>query len=62
MARQHAPSARRRDIDHHWTDALTNPDFQCVCLIALIGILIVACLASAFPLDDNTISAVAVLS
>ena len=57
-----APSTRRRNIDQHWTVAFTDPDFQCVCLFAFIGILIVACLASAFPLDDGAITAIAVLS
>ncbi len=62
MTHQQAPSVRRRNVDPNWTDALTDPDFQSVCLIALIGLLIVACLASAFPLDDNAISAIAALS
>jgi hypothetical protein len=62
MTQQHASSARHRNIDQHWTDVLTDPDFQCVCLVALIGILIVACLTSAFPLDDNAISSIALLS
>ncbi len=62
MTHQPAPSARRRDIDQYRTVALTDPDFQCVCLVAFIGMLIVACLASAFPLDDSAISAIAVLS
>ena len=62
MTYQPTPSTRRRNIDQHWTVAFTDPDFQCVCLVAFIGILIVAFLASAFPLDDSTISAIAVLS
>jgi hypothetical protein len=62
MAHQDAPSGLRRSINHNWTDALTDPDFQSVCLIVLIAVLIVACLASAFPLDDNVISAIGLLS
>jgi hypothetical protein len=62
MTHQPAASARRRNIDQHWTVVLADPDFQCVCLFAFIGILIVACLASAFPLDDNAIASIAVLS
>ena len=62
MAHQDAPSGLRRNIDRIWTDALTDPDFQAVCLIVLIGCLITACLASAFPLDDKAISSIALLS
>ena len=40
MTHQPAASARRRNIDQHWTVALADPDFQCVCLFAFIGILI----------------------
>jgi hypothetical protein len=62
MTQQDAPSGLRRNADHNRTDALTDPDFQSVVLIILIGFLITACLASAFPLDDNAINAIAVLS
>ena len=62
MTHQHAPPVRRRNIDQNLTDVLTDPDFQSVCLITLIGLLIVACLASAFPLDDNAINSIALLS
>jgi hypothetical protein len=62
MTHQGTPTGLRRNIEHNWTDTLTDPDFHSVVLIALIGFLITACLASAFPLDDNAINAIAVLS
>jgi hypothetical protein len=62
MTHQNAPSGLRRNIDHNWTDALADPDFQSVLLIGLIGLLITACLGSAFPLDDNAIASIALLS
>ncbi len=62
MTHQNAPFIRRRHIDQSWTDAFTDPDFQSVCLIACIGLLIAAYLASAFPLDDNAINSIALLS
>jgi hypothetical protein len=54
-------SALRRDIDHDWTEVLKDSDFHSSLLIALIGLLITACLISAFPLDDKTISSIALL-
>jgi len=42
--------------------ALSEPDLQAVCLFVAIGLLLTLCLAVALPLDDNTISAVALLS
>jgi hypothetical protein len=62
MTHQNAPSDLRRNIDHGWTDALADPDFQSVLLIGLIGLLITAYLTSAFPLDDNAIASIALLS
>jgi hypothetical protein len=62
MAHQDAPYRPRRNIDHDWTDVLTDPDFQSVVLIILIGFLITVCLTSAFPLDDNAIDSIASLS
>jgi hypothetical protein len=62
MTQQDAPSGLRRNIDHNWIDSLTDPDFHSVVLIIAIGFLIAACLASAFPLDDNAINAIALLS
>jgi hypothetical protein len=61
MTQQDAPSGLRRNADHNRTDALTDPDFQSVVLIILIGFLITACLASAFPLDDILVSLVALM-
>jgi hypothetical protein len=62
MMHHDAPSGLRRNIDYKWIDALADPDFRSVCLIILIGILIVACLASAFPLDEKAINAISLLS
>jgi hypothetical protein len=62
MTHHDARSALRRNAEQNWIDVLRDPDLQSVCLIALIGLLIAACLASAFPLDDSAISAIAVLS
>jgi hypothetical protein len=62
MTYRDAPSALRRNIDQNWTNVLTDPDLQSVFLIALIGLLITACLASAFPLDDNAMRAIGLLS
>jgi hypothetical protein len=42
--------------------ALADPDLQDVCVFALIGLLLTLCLASAFPLVDDAITAVALLS
>ena len=59
MTHQGAPYRLRRSIDHGWTAVLTDPDFETVLLIGLIGLLITACLASAFPADNNVISSIA---
>jgi hypothetical protein len=61
MTQQGAYSGLRRNNDHTWTDVLTDPNFECVVLIALIGLLITACLESAFPLNDNAIDSIALL-
>jgi hypothetical protein len=50
--------ARRSPV---W-DVITDPDLQCVCLFALIGLLLARYLGRIFPLDDNTVSAIALLS
>jgi hypothetical protein len=57
-----APSGLRSNIYHNWIDAFTDSDFHSVVLIIVIGFLITACLVSAFPLDDNAINAIALLS
>ena len=62
MTRQGAPSVRRRNIDQNWSDLLASPDHQFVFLIVLIALLITACLASAFPPDNDAISAIGLLS
>jgi len=62
MTQQDASSGLRRNNGQNWTDALTDPDFESVVLIALIGLLITALLTSAFPLDENAISSIALLS
>jgi len=62
MTPQDPPSGLRRNIYHNWIDALTDPDLHSIVLITVIGFLISACLASAFPLDDNAINAITLLS
>jgi hypothetical protein len=62
MTHQRDYSALGRDIGQSLVDVLTDPDFQCVLSFALIGLLIMACLSSAFPLDDNALSSIALLS
>jgi hypothetical protein len=62
MTHQDAPPALRGELDQNWIDVLANPNFHFVLLMVLIGILITACLACVFPLDNSTISSIAILS
>jgi hypothetical protein len=52
----------KREISSNILAALADPDLQYVCLFALIGLLITLWLAITFPLANDAISAIALLS
>jgi hypothetical protein len=54
--------AHRLVTKPHILAFVADPDFHDLCMFALIALLVVLCLARAFPLDDGTISMVALLS